>query len=298
MPYFIYLLRFLFGTIIGSFLNVPICRFRENEPFLAGSHFLGRSRCLSCKKILSWKELIPLFSFLIQFGKCRNCGKSISWQYPLVEFLTGLVFILIPLRFFNLYGISALVLSGSGLFWYYWQVAIWILAFLVFILIAVIDYRLKLVPDFLNVALVVLGIWLVGAISYFNKPDFLNRSFLSHYGLLFGKIENIWLNHLFAALVVGGFFAAIFFLSKGRGIGFGDVKLGTAIGWFLGWPDAALSVFLAFIVGGAWGAAAMLFKRKGIKDILPFAPFFIIGAVLTVFAGYFLIDGYFKIIGL
>lgn len=275
-----------------------IWRFREDEPFLTASHFLGRSRCLSCKKTLSWKELIPLFSFAIQKGKCRNCGSRISWQYPLVEFLTGLVFVLIPLRFFNFYGISALALSGGGLFWYYSQVFIWILTFLVFILIAVIDYRLKLVPDFLNLVLFFLGIALTGFIGYFNKPDFLSRSFLSHYALLFGSIENVWLNHLFAAIVVALFFAMIFFLSRGRGIGFGDVKLGAAIGMVMGWPDGIFSVFLAFITGGAWGAVAMFLKRKGMKDILPFAPFFITGIVLVVFAGYFLIDNYFKIIGL
>ena len=280
MPYFIYLLRFLFGTIIGSFLNVVIFRFRGNEPFLTASHFLGRSRCLFCKKTLSWKELIPFFSFLIQSGKCRHCGKRISWQYPFVEFLTGLVFVFLPLSF-------------SG-----WQVFIWLAVFLVFILIAMIDYRLKLIPDFLHLVLIVLGLALVWGISYFGQPDFFNRSFLGHYGLLFGKIENIWLNHLFAALIGGGFFAAIFFLSRGRGIGFGDVKLGTATGWLIGWPDIALSVFLAFIIGGAWGAAAMLLKIKGMKDILPFAPFFIIAMVLTIFAGFDLLDGYFKIIGI
>lgn len=280
MAYFIYLFYFLFGASVGSFLNVLIWRFRADEPFLTASHFLGRSRCLSCKKNLSWKELIPLFSFLIQKGKCRNCGRRISWQYPLVEFLAGLVFVLMPLYF-------------SG-----WQVFVWLAAFLIFILIAMIDYRLKLVPDALNLALIILGTALIGIISYSGQPDFFNRSFLGHYAFLFGGIENVWLNHLLAAVAGGGFFAAIFFLSRGRGIGFGDVKLGTAIGWLLGWPDILLSIFLAFIIGGAWGAAAMFLKKKGMKDILPFAPFFVIGTVLTVFAGFSLLDGYFRIIGI
>ncbi|MBI2591554.1 MAG: prepilin peptidase [Candidatus Brennerbacteria bacterium] len=294
----IYLLRFIFGAIIGSFLNVVIFRFREDKPFLTASHFTGRSRCLSCKKNLSWKELIPFFSFLAQRGKCRNCGVRISWQYPLVEFLTGLVFALVPARIFDFYAVSTVLLSGGSSLWYYAQVFVWVAAFLIFILMAVIDYRLKLIPDFLNFVLFLLGLFSTGFISYFNKPDFLSRSFLGHYALLFGGIENIWLNHLFGAVVTGGFFAAIFFLSRGRGIGFGDAKLGAGVGMLMGWPDGLFSVFLAFIIGGAWGAAVMFLKKKGMKDILPFAPFFVIGITLTFFAGFYLLGEYFAIIGI
>ena len=86
----IYALIFVFGTIIGSFLNVVILRYGTGKSFAKGS-----SQCFSCGKKLSWYELVPILSFLFQKGKCKGCGSKISWQYPLIETITGVLFLLI-----------------------------------------------------------------------------------------------------------------------------------------------------------------------------------------------------------
>jgi len=90
MPYLIYLVVFLFGLVVGSFLNVVICRLKTKETVIT-----GRSHCPQCRAVLKWHDLIPVFSFLIQKAKCRYCQKKISWQYLLVEIATGLLFIFI-----------------------------------------------------------------------------------------------------------------------------------------------------------------------------------------------------------
>ncbi len=87
------ILPFLFGIIIGSFLNVVALRFNT------GVGINGRSMCMSCGTKLTWRELIPLFSFLFQKGSCKTCKSKISWQYPLVEFMAGAFFVLILLYF-------------------------------------------------------------------------------------------------------------------------------------------------------------------------------------------------------
>ncbi len=90
-----FLIIFILGLLIGSFLNVVICRLKIKQTIL-----FNRSYCPKCGNVLKWHDLIPLFSFLIQKGKCRYCGKKISWQYPLVELATGLLFVLVFYKFF------------------------------------------------------------------------------------------------------------------------------------------------------------------------------------------------------
>ncbi len=116
---------FIFGTIIGSFLNVVILRYNTGYSPVA-----TRSRCFNCGKILKWYELIPILSFLIQFGRCRKCRSKISWQYPLVELLTGILFLIIFLKF------------GYSLITGYWLLVISLL-----IVVAVYDLRHQIIPD-------------------------------------------------------------------------------------------------------------------------------------------------------
>ena len=133
------LLLFAFGTFVGSFINVLGVRYSEKNGFRSAVH--GRSKCSSCKKTLKWYELVPILSFIVLGGKCRGCKAKISWQYPIVEILTGLVFLLVPLQL------------GQGI-----PALIWVLAFLTFILISIIDLRLKIIPDKLTIFIAMLGV--------------------------------------------------------------------------------------------------------------------------------------------
>ena len=264
----------ILGALIGSYLNVLGTRFSLEEGFKrTGS---GRSRCPRCNKNLRWYELVPLVSFFIQGGRCRKCHKRISFQYPLVELLGALVFILIPLKL------------GWGPL-----TALWILAFLVFILIAIIDLRLGIIPDKLNLVVVGLGL-AVAALTYFEGDAF--SSFLGGFSLLFQLGEgNFWIERFTGVAFGFLFFGGIYFLSKGKALGLGDVKFASALGLLLGWPDVALALILAFLVGALIALPLMIRGRVEMKDALPFGPLIVAGVTLVFFFGYHILNGYFQL---
>ncbi|MEK7640791.1 MAG: prepilin peptidase [Patescibacteria group bacterium] len=129
---------FVLGAAFGSFLNVLAMRYEEDGQIFRNDIIRGRSRCSNCRKILSWYELVPILSFALQRGKCRDCEHSLSWQYPFVEILSGLIFVLVPM--------------------YFYFAPVWILIFLTLLLITLIDLRLSIIPDRLNIFLGVLGL--------------------------------------------------------------------------------------------------------------------------------------------
>ena len=283
----VWLILFILGIAIGSFLNVVSLRYEPGQKLMDFKIIGGRSHCPYCGKILSWYELVPLFSFLIQKGKCRNCEHKLSWQYPLVELLSGLIFVFVPL-----------VAS-------YWPlVIIWLLIFILFLLLSIIDFRHYIIPNSINLSLAILGMVLMGIYIFQSNnltiQQFNNFSFLGHYSLLFDFpfLSFIWLNHFFAAFIAMAFVAAIIILSRGRGMGWGDFKLVGALGLIFGWPDILMLLFLSFIVGSVAVLPLLIKKQKTMKDVVPFGPFLIIAVSLTFFFGHQIIDGYFKLFSL
>jgi len=292
MNWFFYAILFLAGLGFGSFLNVVSVRFNPEKPVFDLKNIGGRSHCPYCRKTLHWYELVPLVSFFIQGGKCRSCAHKLSCQYPGVEFLSGLIFVAVP---FFLFPAQYFLFSG------YYRMGfclIWILALLVLLLVSIIDFRRFLIPDGLIWSLLFLGLALNFLESRISGLKLFELSFLRHYALLFGWQNNIWLNHLFAALAASVFFALMFYLGKGKIMGGGDIKLGFVLGLLLGWPDILMVIFIAFLLGGIVGLALMLSRKRTMKDFLPFAPFLAVGVILTVFFGYQILNGYFSLIGL
>jgi len=263
---------FVFGAVVGSFINVVSLRYKPGNKVF-DLNLNSRSHCPHCGKTLRWYELIPIVSFLIQFGKCRTCGHKLSLQYPLVEIISGLVFLLVPS-------------------------AVWIIIFLLLLLISIIDIRHFIIPDSLNLCLAVLGLILLFVNFYSQNFNFLSSQFLRHYAGLFNLRENIWINYFFAILIGGGIFALIILLSRGKAMGAGDVKLAAALGLIFGWPDILMVLFSGFLAGTIISLGLMLFKKKKIKDMVPFGPFLSSGAAITFFFGYQIIDMYFKIFNL
>ena len=267
-----YLILFILGALVGSYLNVVSLRFSRETGFRASRK--GRSHCPHCAKTLKWYELIPLLSFLIQGGKCRSCSRRISLQYPIVELLAGLSLVLIPWQL----GWSSLTI-------------LWILAFLLFILIAAIDLRLGIIPDKLNILVAVLGL-LAALLVYFDRD--LGTSFIGSYALLFQLGEDsFWVHRLVGVMFGLVFFGGIYLFTRGKAMGLGDVKLAGAIGFLLGWPDVTLALVLAFFVGSIFAIPLLLMKRKTLKDALPFGPFIVAGVTLVFFFGYHILNGYF-----
>ncbi len=289
-----YVILFLLGLGFGSFLNVVSFRYKPEQKLFDLKIIGGRSRCPHCKKQLRWYELIPILSFLFQKGKCRHCGHKLSWQYPIVEILSALIFVAVPLQIFNFqfsifnefsnYSITQLLIT-----------VIWIFIFLLFLLLAIIDFHHYIIPDEINILLAVFGIILIPLTTYNLQ---LTTSFIGHYSLLFGSLGNIWVNHIIAAVLAMAFFGLIIAISRGRGMGVGDLKLGGALGLIFGWPDILFVLALSFIVGAAIGIILMLNKTKTMKDIVPFGPFLVIGSALVFFFGFQIVNLYFKFFGL
>jgi leader peptidase (prepilin peptidase)/N-methyltransferase len=237
---------FIFGTLIGSFLNVVILRYNTGESMVQPG-----SRCFSCGKKLQGYELIPILSFIIQGGRCRNCKSRISWQYPMIEILTGLVFLLI----FN-FQFSILQLI------YYWAV------FSLLIVIAIYDLRHQIIPN--------------GFVYAFDILAFL--SLFENWKL---KIENFDLASLLAGLIFFCFFASLWLFSKGQWMGFGDAKLSLGIGWLLGLLKGILAILLSFWLGAAVGIFLLFFLKDkyNIKSKISFGPFLVLGCLLAFFFG-------------
>jgi prepilin signal peptidase PulO-like enzyme (type II secretory pathway) len=235
----------IFGLCVGSFLNCFICRLKKRRKMT------GRSFCPQCKHNLSWQDLFPVFSFLFLRGKCRYCHEKISIQYPLVEILTGLIFLLV-FTFF-----------APGL-----RLQDWIqLIFLLYIsgsLIIIFIYDLKhyIIPD--KVLLPAICI----ALFY--------RLFLS-----FALIPN----YLLAAVVASGLFFLVFLFTSGKGMGLGDVKLAILMGLLLGFYNVLVALFLAFFFGAIIGIIMMIWQRKSLKSEIPFGPFLITGTFVAMFYG-------------
>lgn len=162
-----FILLFVLGLAFGSFFNVLIFRYDPDKNIFSPSRISGRSHCPKCRTTLRWFELVPLFSFLIQRGKCRTCRVKLSYQYPLVETLGGIIFAGVPLFLNSFYGVAnQAFFSFVAPYWYYGLIATWIFVFCIFLLITVIDLRLFIIPNELT-ALLVFGGLLISSFSTF-----------------------------------------------------------------------------------------------------------------------------------
>ena len=239
---------FLFGAVIGSFLNVIILRLNTGQSII-----FGQSKCFSCAKKLRWYELLPIASFVFLKGKCASCKTKISWQYPVIETTTGLLFLLIS-------NIKSQISNLDVI--YYWII------FSLLIIIAAYDYRHQIIPN--------LVVWIFNGLA-----------FLSLFFVLGGRFENFDLNGFLAGFILFAFFASLWAISRGRWMGFGDAKLALGIGWFLGLPKGAAAVTLAFWIGAIVGLLLLYFgkKRYNMKSAVAFGPFMILGAAVSFFLG-------------
>jgi prepilin signal peptidase PulO-like enzyme (type II secretory pathway) len=243
---------FVIGACIGSFLNCVIYRL-ENEKTLT-----GRSFCPNCRHSLSWQDLFPIFSFIFLGGKCRYCRKKISIQYPLIEIFTGLIFLAI------FYIIGAPVSSRDFL-------DIIFLFYIASSLIVIFVYDLKHyeIPD--KILFPAIAVTLVLRLVF----DF--RSIL---------------NFIVATAMAAGFFFSIWFFSKGRWMGFGDVKLAVLMGLLLGFYNTLVALFLAFFFGAIISIILIAFYGKKLKSEVPFGPFLIAGTFVGLFWGSQVIQWY------
>lgn len=262
MESLIYSFIFVFGLIVGSFLNCVIYRLEEEKSFLK-----GRSFCPACKKELAWFDLIPVLSFAFLRGRCRYCRARVSWQYPLVELTVGIIFFSLYRWLFSFVDFS--LINFFNLF-YYWTVS----AFLV--VIFVYDLKHYVVPNItIYSAIVISLLWrLIGWLAFDLST-----------GLEFLKVIGI-------ALIPVIFFLLIVLLSRGKWMGEGDISIVFLMGLILGWPGILVALAVAFYGGAIIGLGLIALGRKKFKSAVPFAPFLIIGTFLALFWQAQLIDWY------
>jgi leader peptidase (prepilin peptidase)/N-methyltransferase len=245
VPYEFWLVTsFFLGLIFGSFFNVCILRIPNHKSIV-----MPPSHCPNCNYELKWYDNIPILSYIILRGKCRNCKSAISPRYAIIEFLTGVLFAFTFYRFgFNVYTIFALIFISF------------------MIIMSFIDLDHFILPDRFTLTLIPLGI-----LSSFFKSDF------------------NWIDSITGLLVGGGFiliFSATYYLVRKRsGMGGGDMKLMAGVGAYLGFKLALLTLMIGTIAGTMVAIPYLLIKKKKMDSMLPFGPFLALAAVICLFWG-------------
>ena len=252
MESLILILIFVFGTIIGSFLNVVICRHGT------GRGLGGRSKCAVTGKTLHWYELIPIISFLVQGGRTRHGGMKISWQYPLVEAGTGFMFMFVGIKFIPLLFINPHAFLVNLLFWFA------VFSFLV--LIFVYDWYHQRIPD--NFLYPLIGLGVAGLVWHRPLFDCL-------------VIPNLWL--IASGPIVALPVFLIWVITRGRGMGFGDVLLLLPLGWLAGISSGFAGLLLAFWIGALVGIIMLASGMKKMQSSIAFGPLLIIGFAIAFF---------------
>lgn len=249
-----YLLLFILGLAIGSFLAAYTWRVQKGLKISS-----GRSVCDNCGESISWYLNIPVLSFLVLFGKSRCCNKKISIRYPLIEGATATLFALAPYFFTRCLVFSSCLLQNLP-----YVVSIVFLLFFISVLVAVfvIDLESLLIYDSLSFSLLVAGV-------------------------IYAVMVNLdtFYTSLFAGFSSALILFLLYLLTKGRGMGLGDVKLAIPIGFFLGVPYSYVWLYLAFLTGGAVAIILILVRRAGLKERIAFGPFLVSAFFLTLFFG-------------
>lgn len=246
--FFPFFIIFILGLFIGSFLNVVIYRYQT------GWGLGGRSMCLSCGKTLHWYELFPILSYIFLCGKCGKCKSKISIQYPLVEISTAVVFVLLANKFLTSDVISWVTLAPLiyGMF----------MASLL-IVIAVYDIRHKIIPNAFVYTFIV--------VAFFGM-------FANAYGIVTPTLLDA-----FAGILLPLPFYLLWVLSRGRLMGFGDIKLMAGMGFFLGLSGGVSALMIAFWIGAIISIVllALTHSRYTMKSEVPFGPFLVFGTLFV-----------------
>jgi len=244
-------LIFILGLIVGSFSNVCIYRIPRNESIIYPA-----SHCPKCRSNIKALDNIPLLSYILLKGRCRNCKSKISIQYPIVELLTGIIYLIIYL----IYGLNI-------------QSLIYVILSSALIIIAFIDLNEQIVPDVISFPGIVIGFIISFFVPYISYAN-------SALGVFVGG----------GIILVIGLAGSVIF--KKEAMGGGDVKLAAMIGAFLGWRYIIISLFLGFFLGALAGIILILSKIKNREDVVPFGPFIVLGSFITLLWGEKIISWY------
>lgn len=244
------IVTFLLGITIGSFINVCIVRLPENKNIITEP-----SHCMNCNYRLQWYDLVPLVSWLVLKGKCRKCGKPISKQYPIIEAVNGIAWVLIVIirgfRYDLVYDMTTVCYFAL---------------FSALLVLSVIDFRTYEIPLGCNIFILAVG--LIHLIMDYSN----------------------WLQYVIGLTAVSLFLYIIYVVSKGRGIGGGDVKLMAACGLLLGWKYNIIAFIVGCVLGSVIHIARMKISKK--DHVLAMGPYLSMGVMIAVLWGDKIIDWY------
>jgi leader peptidase (prepilin peptidase)/N-methyltransferase len=239
----------LLGLFFGSFFNVCIWRIPRRKSIVRPP-----SHCPRCKTPIRFYDNIPVLSWLLLRGKCRACGKPISARYPLVEALTGVLFLLLALRF----GVS-------------WQLLRGLVFAGILVIVAFIDLDTQVIPDAISLPGVAVGL----------LSSLLVRELVP---ALIGAAAGA------ALIFLAGWFWKL--ATRREGMGSGDVVLAAMMGSFLGWRQGLLAIFLGVVMGVIVGGGAALLRRRDLNRPIPFGPYLALGSITALFAGEVIVRWY------
>lgn len=280
------LILFIYGLIFGSFINAFLWRFSTRKSLM------GRSICPSCKHQLSWYDNIPIISWFLLSGKCRYCKKSISVQYPIIEFVTALTFLFVgkysqPGQFI-LKNYQSFQLIPVKFIIYVVLLSILLAISIILIITATYDYKTKEIPNSFNfsfIGIAVIFLIISGVANNYRFVDFIP--------------------YLLSAFFVFFFFYTFVFFSGETWMGGGDAKLALGMGLLLGPQKTFLLVMFSSIIGSLFGFIAIIisriFQKKNKKLItlrseVPFGPFLVLGFFIAYLAGMQIVDFYVKVV--
>lgn len=249
----------ILGLIVGSFLTAFSYRFENNMSIAK-----GRSICPNCKKQIEWYDNIPVISYLLLDGKCRKCSKKISIRYPLIELMTAVVFLAVSLVYFNCLANSNILCKTTEYLGFI-TLPYFLLIAALLLLIFVIDMEHQIIPDLFTFTLLILVMLPITLIPF----------------------DDIYAR-LFAGFVPSVILLILALITKGKGMGLGDVKFAIPAGMLAGWPGTLYWLYLSFLTGAVVGIILLLVGKASMKSKIAFGPFLVFSLIVTILFGDFL----------
>ncbi len=292
------LIGFLVGAVLGSFIKAIADRSLHDRSFF------GRSNCLYCHKKINWYDLIPIFSYILLKGKCRNCQKPFGKEYLIIELFSGLVF---GLLFWKTFLIFPGLDNNFKFLLFIFDLFVASFFVTVLLILALTDIKKMLIPDriILPSIVILLGLLIVNSIYkvwllYFTlSQNLIGKYLLPPHSDYFFRHSLAILDPLKWSILIGlliaGFFMLLIILTKGKGMGGGDVKLGGFIGLGLGFPLSLVALMGAFFSGAAYSIFLILLKRKKLGESVPFGPFLVLGSIVALLWGQEIINWYLQL---
>jgi len=287
---------FFIGTILGSFVLALADR------SLTKKSFGGRSYCPSCKHSLRWYDLFPILSYLQLLGKCRYCKKKIGIKYPLVEVTMG---VLVGFLFYQQFSIINFHFSIN------FQLSIFILELIlkiffitVLAVVFITDYRKMFIPDRIILPSIVtllifssvLVIVKIGYLYYYLSQHNIGKYLLPPFSDYFQRHAFMVLEPFIYSILMGATVASFFFglivITRGKGMGGGDVKLGGFLGLMLGFPLSLVALFASFLIGAIFSVLLIVMGKKHFGQTIAFGPFLVIGSLIALFWGNKILNWY------